>query len=58
MQPKYYDMSVSIILQEAHRKPNGLITRNLIKGKISESWLSGANFQIIIKNKWKCFLIL
>ena len=28
------------------------------KRKISQSWLSTGNFQIIIENKWKCFSIL
>ena len=31
MQPKYYHISVSIILQEARTKPNGLFTRHLKK---------------------------
>ena len=51
-----FELILYLILQEARRKPNGLISRYLKKNqKISYSWLSTANFQIIIENKWIFF---
>ena len=44
------------------RKPYGRITKHQKKAKKTpkkpKRWLSTANIQTIIGNKWKCFLIL